>query len=66
MSAFWGWLFNTPVWIQTPLVVVFLVVLSGALAFVVMKVMAVVIPPSAQEREMTTRDDQSEEPDEHD
>lgn len=66
MSAFWGWLFNTPVWIQTPLVVVFLVVLSGALAFVVMKVMAVVIPLSAQEREMTTRDDQSEEPDEHD
>ena len=52
MNAVWGWLFNAPVWIQTPLVVVFLVLLSAALAFVVMKVMSLLMPPSVAEREM--------------
>lgn len=52
MNTVWGWLFNAPVWIQTPLVVVFLVLLSGALAYVVMKVMSWIFPPSVAERDM--------------
>lgn len=52
MNTVWGWLFNAPVWIQTPLVVVVLVLLSGALAYVVMKVMSWIFPPSAAERDM--------------
>ncbi|MCX2163386.1 MULTISPECIES: hypothetical protein [Corynebacterium] len=52
MSALWGWLFNAPVWIQTPLVVVFLLALSAVLAFLVLKLLAVVVPTSSEERDM--------------
>lgn len=62
MDAFWGWLFNAPVWIQTPLVILFLVILSGAVAAGIIKVMRLIIPPSVAENEMIDNSDSSQQP----
>lgn len=63
MDAFWGWLFNAPVWIQAPLVILFLVILSGAVAAGIIKVMRMIIPPSVAEKEMIDNSGSSQQSD---
>ena len=46
------WLINLPVWVQTPLMVVIVLVIAGVCAWVLYALLWKVIPPSEAEKAM--------------
>lgn len=52
MDQFFNWLINAPVWIQTSLMLVVLLPVCAGVAMVMMRLAAVVVPPSDNERQL--------------